>query len=439
MFMTRHQRQAYTELAALRSKLELLDSESQQLRQRETQLTALLPALPESAYAAYDAHAVFLASHHLENELLLASRQVESLASANEETNASICEVSSGVEQLHSQTEDLGRQLERGLGALDSTEGEMQAIATAADQLNRRVGELQEQVEQVVEVVEVIKGIADQTNLLALNAAIEAARAGDSGRGFAVVADEVRKLAEQTRQQSEGITRTIRNVGGQIKETAQMAALTYASVQRGQSATATIRDVYGGIAGLGNEVGRMTGHTMAQLQEQRSVQETMVQNALSLSQFIERVHAVAQYVAEISNSSLVNTASIWTLLQPVDASMRSFVLDRILDHARWLKKLGDLLDSGDFSAELADHTQCKLGKWYISDDCRELARNNPQFQAYYRQLDAPHAKLHQLGLQAVQQAKAGNFEQAQQLKLEALKHSKEVVLLLLQMAAALEG
>ena len=68
---------------------------------------------------------------------------------------------------------------------------------------------LKEKTNEVRGITDIILSISSQTNLLALNASIEAARAGDAGRGFAVVADEIRNLAEQTRVETENITRLL--------------------------------------------------------------------------------------------------------------------------------------------------------------------------------------------------------------------------------------
>lgn len=82
------------------------------------------------------------------------------------------------------------------------------SIADSADML-RAASQLHKTSEEVRGITDIILGISQQTNMLALNASIEAARAGESGRGFAVVADEIRNLAEQTRSETENITKLL--------------------------------------------------------------------------------------------------------------------------------------------------------------------------------------------------------------------------------------
>lgn len=55
-----------------------------------------------------------------------------------------------------------------------------------------------EVINQIGDVAGAIQDIAGQTNLLALNASIEAARAGEAGKGFAVVAEEIKNLSDIT-------------------------------------------------------------------------------------------------------------------------------------------------------------------------------------------------------------------------------------------------
>lgn len=89
-------------------------------------------------------------------------------------------------------------------------------LVEAVGRIEHRLGAVGTALAQVARVSGSIEAIAKQTNLLALNATIEAARAGNAGRGFAVVASEVKSLAEATRQATQLIGDTVRDLDGQV-------------------------------------------------------------------------------------------------------------------------------------------------------------------------------------------------------------------------------
>lgn len=89
-------------------------------------------------------------------------------------------------------------------------------LIEAVGRIEHRLGAVGSALAQVAKVSGSIEAIAKQTNLLALNATIEAARAGAAGRGFAVVASEVKSLAEATRQATQLIGDTVRDLDGQV-------------------------------------------------------------------------------------------------------------------------------------------------------------------------------------------------------------------------------
>lgn len=220
-----------------------------------------------------------------------------------------------------------------------------QETAQSVDNLNRRA-------EQIGGIVKLIKEIADQTNLLALNASIEAARAGDMGRGFAVVADEVKKLAERT-------------------------------------ALAT------------NEISNLVGNIQQETQQSKTIMQGHAREALSFSD--EGVKSTQDMQALLALSNRMEGAIS-------GSALRCFVELAKVDHLVFkfeiYRVLAGLSQKG--RSDFADHTSCRLGKWYFQGDGRDCYSKLPG----YREIEPAHVSVHKCGLAALDRFGSDDYENA---------------------------
>ena len=231
----------------------------------------------------------------------------------------------------------------------------------------REVDSLAQQAGEISAIVQLIHEIADQTNLLALNAAIEAARAGEAGRGFAVVADEVRKLAERT-----------------SKATKDIEALVIGIRDNSNSATDAM------------EVLSRTADDFSQ----RGAKATEdMQRLMSLSQKMEEV------IASSALKSFVEVAKVDHLVFKFRIYLGLFGLENVRP------------------SEVASHTACRLGKWYYEGEGKNCFSRLPG----YREIESPHAAVHQMGIAALE-AKARGDNSAMLGNIQAMEQASLLVI-----------
>ncbi|CCG09495.1 Methyl-accepting chemotaxis sensory transducer [Pararhodospirillum photometricum DSM 122] len=220
-------------------------------------LSAAAEELDRTAQAMSDtAHMTQERTTEVNRALRDTSANVQAVASASEEMTASINEISSQVTR--------------------STAVVGEAVALARE-TNTSVRALSDAAERIGQVVTLITDVASQTNLLALNATIEAARAGDAGKGFAVVAGEVKALANQTSKATDEIARQITDIQAQTGQSVQV-------LERITRAIAQVNDISASIAAAIEQQGAATHEISRAIQQASTGTHHVAHNAEGLQQ-----------------------------------------------------------------------------------------------------------------------------------------------------------
>lgn len=339
--------------------------------------------------------------------------QAGSVATAGEEMAATSCDIANNCQLAAESSQAASEQANQGAEVIKNSITIMSRIADQVRVSAQTVASLGARSDQIGQIVGTIEDIADQTNLLALNAAIEAARAGEQGRGFAVVADEVRALAERT-------TRATREIGDMIK-----------AIQKETRDAVTAMNEGVNEVERGTEQATQSGEALERILDQISnlsmqvnqiatAAEEQTATTSEISSNMLRITEIGKNVSDNAHASALEAGHLNTDAEALLGSLAKFKLNESTKLILSKAKSAHLIFTGKIRAHLhgahtidpnglPTHLTCAFGKWYQGQGhemCGSLG--------IFKEIDAPHAKVHELGKQAIIAFNAGDKTKADQ-------------------------
>lgn len=236
----------------------------------------------------------------IDNSFSRVKDETTSVATAMEEIDQTIRDMSKNVASINSQVQEMVNQNTSLDDELVERVNNISHQKEKVTQIVNNIQNLGDATENIGNIIISISDIADQTNLLALNAAIEAARVGDKGRGFAVVADEVRKLSQKTEQ----LTKDIKVILDGLKNKVNMAVKDVGKVSEIISTFEqdiyAIRNSFDNSKKLSDNVGDAINSLSSAIEEQSQVLSDVTKRVASIVQTIEEVHRVFKTVSKVN-------------------------------------------------------------------------------------------------------------------------------------------
>lgn len=377
------------------------------LKQQIEKLRNLMQTdLERSVTLSIDINEAAFSGAELSRAITEINTRAQGMAAAVEELTTSAASILSTSNLVNGKTHQMKMNVSSGMSAANELLGAMQRIEDTVAQSNRKVEELVASTASIDKILYIISDISEKTKLLALNATIEAARAGEAGKGFAVVASEVKTLAAQTATSADEIGQRIKSLVSVTKEISDIMQGVSAAMHEGQDKLQASNNYMNEIHRDSDEISQQMEEVSHNLQEQEMASREI---SSSVAVIAEMTHtSVASVTRTLDAMDRAEKSLVEKLTSFASMDLQDLTINLAKsDHVIWKKRLASMA-AGRTNLDpnaLADHHNCRLGKWYYSEKA-DAYKKKPAYAA----IEEYHMLVHKHGIEAARKYNARDLD-----------------------------
>ena len=392
---------------------------------------------------------------HISQQLTDFAGEMSSLSESNlaivEQTTAGMSEVKNSIdttastlENLANESETLAQKNDESISLLKDVQNLKEDVLKNTTVMNDKIQQLAQLATEVGKIVNSVQLIAEQTNLLALNATIEAARAGENGRGFAVVATEIRKLADDTKENLEGMEQFVGHIHAAAEDSIESLNSTMLSTNQMSDKIVTVYDTVNvnvdmlkhiiedvdnihvsmsGIKRSADEIDQAMEASSADAERLSHMTINIHDESSQSVEFATKISAIDDELSQIASSMFTN-------LKCGRHSTTAKELQEIIDkakisHITWLDDLDKMITNMSIYPLQTNSNKCGFGHFYNS-----IQVDHPDLVKEWTSIDAIHHQFHNLGDDVIAAIKRNDRPNAEGLRDDAVKVSKQLISIL---------